>query len=507
MLPSITNLIRREAPEAEEPLESHLAQATPNSASTTLSQNIPNLTPSTLSVTPTPSTLSVPPNVIQANLQPLGRITPQRSPSNSVLRLSQEQIDNAIHQATQNQTLFHRDETTKIFCYVADITNIECRCSIPCGKFKIGYFISTEDSPPSSHLSRLSQCCPELDIYWSYFEISEDHAKGARRIGLAWEKDIHRKFSRHNLKGKEIFRKDNLSLQTVRARIRKKGEELAAEYEGEVFDGELKANDITRKKRKRKRSAKDDDDDDDDEEECEEEESDEEGDEEETNRQAKNDSEGRNNGGEYFLMFLTHLFPGLTGGKRSNKPILDGLVHLDSFEEKSLDIIAHALGLFKSKKTLHVIGACDVEELKYFANKVSNIVIYEYKELFLSYLERSKDRVISRSNQVISIEQLNYEFHCPPTLDSLLCLYFTNTGGYTFQQDLWVLRLIEKEIDCHIISIEHPLYEPSRENDLGQGNLRTGGKLHIFQYLLNESSRDKIRSEIQLKMENLFQKR
>jgi hypothetical protein len=117
-----------------------------------------------------------------------------------------------LDQGSRIETLFERTYCAKeksgqkVFLYVADITNIECRCEIKCGKFKIGYFISDKDVPPAYHLSRLTQTCPSLDLYWHFFEVDQQHIKLTKKLGKAWERHVMTKLSKYNFKGREIFR-------------------------------------------------------------------------------------------------------------------------------------------------------------------------------------------------------------------------------------------------------------------------------------------------------------
>lgn len=91
--------------------------------------------------------------------------------------------------------------------------------------------------------------CPSMDLYWSSFEILNEHASMKKKIGKEWEKDLHKTFSKHNIKGKEIFRsifpfldfmidsKTKLPLQQVIDRIKLKGQELADKYGISLRDG------------------------------------------------------------------------------------------------------------------------------------------------------------------------------------------------------------------------------------------------------------------------------
>lgn len=179
---------------------------------------------------------------------------------------------------------------------------------------------------------------------------------------------------------------------------------------------------------------------------------------------------------------------------------------MDAFNEKGLKIISDALQLTK-KKSLHIVGACELSELRFLSDRINEITFYESRESLTKYLERSREKVISRSQQKISVEEIIYECNTPTFNEKFKCFYFTNTGLDTFHQELWSLRLIEANIDCVIVTIEHPLFSESSENCLGSGNLRAGGKLAIYQYNFNARSRESYRKKIHLKMKEIFQNR
>lgn len=117
-----------------------------------------------------------------------------------------------VDQGSLSSTLFEQTfcavtkSGLRVFCYAADIRNIECLCEQMCGKYKVGYLVCEEETPPAHHISRLTQTCPSLDLYWACFELRDEFMSQSKKIGLEWERDLHTQFSRYNIKGREIFK-------------------------------------------------------------------------------------------------------------------------------------------------------------------------------------------------------------------------------------------------------------------------------------------------------------
>jgi hypothetical protein len=84
--------------------------------------------------------------------------------------------------------LREEEEGNYIMLYCADIVNIECECGIKCGKYKVGYILSKINRPPAYHLSRLTQICPQQDLYW--YSLCLENEDERRKIAIQWEKEV-----------------------------------------------------------------------------------------------------------------------------------------------------------------------------------------------------------------------------------------------------------------------------------------------------------------------------
>lgn len=155
------------------------------------------------------------------------------------------------------------------------------------------------------------------------------------------------------------------------------------------------------------------------------------------------------------------------------------LAELDTFHNKTLEKIVSRLKI-SEETTLHVVGMISSPEYKFLISKVKNLKLFEWRQKHIGCVEQFKTR------SKFHFEQLDFEFQVPTELQTIKHLYFANTQSNPFTLSLWVLKLLEVNANCMVLSVLNKLFETDVEALKGYLNNGQNEFLPIYQYELDE---------------------